>query len=80
MGTDSPSPSPRSQGQVPATNSSFGPRLVSPSPHGAILAPMAKQENGLASLEVLDPQGQAVALASLWSTQPLVLAYVRHFG
>lgn len=36
--------------------------------------------NELENLEVLDPTGQAIALASLWKTKPLVLVFVRHFG
>ena len=36
--------------------------------------------NELASLEVFDPAGQTVALASLWQAKPLVLVFVRHFG
>ena len=34
----------------------------------------------LEAVQVQDPQGQKVALASLWETQPVVLVFVRHFG
>ncbi len=34
----------------------------------------------LAPLEVLDPDGAAVPLGSLWRDRSVVLALVRHFG
>jgi len=34
----------------------------------------------LAQLSVLDQQGQAVRLGDFWTTRPVVLAFVRHFG
>lgn len=34
----------------------------------------------LAPLTALDERGQAVALGGFWQSQPVVLAFVRHFG
>lgn len=34
----------------------------------------------LAQLTVLTPAGEAVPLASLWASDPVVLVFVRHFG
>jgi hypothetical protein len=34
----------------------------------------------LQTVNVLDPDGAEVALASLWEHRPVVLAMVRHFG
>jgi hypothetical protein len=36
--------------------------------------------NPLQELTVLDPQEQTIHVASLWSEQPVVLVFVRHFG
>jgi peroxiredoxin len=30
--------------------------------------------------EVIDAQGQAVALSSLWARGPVLLTFLRHFG
>jgi hypothetical protein len=32
------------------------------------------------SVTVLDLDGRAVPLASLWGDRPVVLAFIRHFG
>jgi hypothetical protein len=32
------------------------------------------------SVTVLDLDGRAVPLASLWGDRPIVLAFIRHFG
>lgn len=37
-------------------------------------------ETTLASVTVLDLDGRAVPLASLWADRPVVLAFIRHFG
>lgn len=34
----------------------------------------------LERLTALDPEGEAVALGTLWRECPVVLAFVRHFG
>lgn len=34
----------------------------------------------LAAIEVFDTVGRPVLLGSLWRTQTVVLAFVRHFG
>lgn len=34
----------------------------------------------LAALTVLDEQGRAVALPTLWADGPCVLVFIRHFG
>jgi hypothetical protein len=34
----------------------------------------------LESVTVLDLDGRAVPLASLWADRPVVLAFIRHFG
>lgn len=34
----------------------------------------------LTDLTVLDLEGQTVRLGDLWRNQPVVLAFVRHFG
>jgi hypothetical protein len=34
----------------------------------------------LGAVEVLTPEGDTVALASLWSERPILLALIRHFG
>ncbi len=39
-----------------------------------------KDARTLADQTVFDLEGQPVALGSLWRQQPLVLAFVRHFG
>lgn len=31
-------------------------------------------------IEVLDPLGHAQVLGALWARQPVVLAFIRHFG
>jgi hypothetical protein len=36
--------------------------------------------NPLAGMTVLDEGGEAVAVETLWQEQPIVLAFVRHFG
>ena len=34
----------------------------------------------LQGIEVLDREGRAVSLDGIWSDQPVVLVFVRHFG
>jgi hypothetical protein len=34
----------------------------------------------LAALTVLDERGESVPLGSYWTSRPVVLAFVRHFG
>jgi hypothetical protein len=34
----------------------------------------------LKAIEVLDPKGRPHALGSAWRQQPVVLAFIRHFG
>jgi hypothetical protein len=34
----------------------------------------------LGQVEVETPEGEAVELASLWATRPVVIAFLRHFG
>jgi hypothetical protein len=34
----------------------------------------------LKAIEVLDPEGRPHALGSAWQHQPVVLAFIRHFG
>ena len=34
----------------------------------------------LENIEVLDPDGRAVRLGTLWRDQTVVLAFIRHFG
>jgi hypothetical protein len=34
----------------------------------------------LETVTVLDLEGRAVPLASLWADRPVVLAFIRHFG
>jgi hypothetical protein len=34
----------------------------------------------LSDVDVVAPNGQPVRLGSLWESQPIVLALVRHFG
>ena len=34
----------------------------------------------LKSIEVLDPEGRPQRLGDLWRNQPVVLAFIRHFG
>lgn len=34
----------------------------------------------LENLTALDPEGETIALGSLWRDRPVVLAFVRHFG
>lgn len=34
----------------------------------------------LKEIAVLDPEGQPHALGTLWRRQPVVLAFIRHFG
>lgn len=34
----------------------------------------------LARLQVKDPENKVVELGTLWHDQPVVLAFVRHFG
>jgi hypothetical protein len=34
----------------------------------------------LAGIELADEQGHPVRLGTLWSSRPVVLAFVRHFG
>ena len=34
----------------------------------------------LSEAPVLDPEGRAVPLSSLWRDRPVVLSFVRHFG
>jgi peroxiredoxin len=36
--------------------------------------------DGAPDVEVLDPQGRAVRLSSLWADRPVVLAFLRHYG
>lgn len=36
--------------------------------------------SSLSGQSVLDPEGRAVPLGSLWSNRPVVLALVRQFG
>ncbi len=36
--------------------------------------------SALAPIEVLDPEGRAVRLGSLWKDRPVVLTFIRHFG
>jgi len=34
----------------------------------------------LKAITVLDPEGRPHALGTLWRQQPVVLAFIRHFG
>ena len=34
----------------------------------------------LARIQVSDPEGKPLELGTLWRDQPVVLAFVRHFG
>lgn len=34
----------------------------------------------LSPIELLDPEGRAVHLGSMWSERPVVLVFIRHFG
>ena len=34
----------------------------------------------LAGIELVDDQGRAVRLGSLWADRPVVLVFIRHFG
>ena len=38
------------------------------------------QNLDLDQFTALDPDGQAVELGTFWRQQPVVLAFVRHFG
>jgi hypothetical protein len=37
-------------------------------------------DDALSEAPVLDPEGRAVALSSLWRDRTVVLSFVRHFG
>lgn len=39
-----------------------------------------ERADDLATMTVLDEQGQPVVLGTLWRERPAVLAFVRHFG
>ncbi len=34
----------------------------------------------LATIELMDPDGEAVILGSLWEAQPVALVFLRHYG
>jgi len=36
--------------------------------------------NALEKTELLNPDGQPVALGSLWQEQSIILVFLRHFG
>jgi len=39
-----------------------------------------KVDDALAAAEVLDLDGNPVALGTLWAEQPVVLVWLRHYG
>ncbi len=41
---------------------------------------MTTVDAGFAEASVLDVEGRAVPLESLWKDRPVVLGFVRHFG
>ena len=41
---------------------------------------MDRIPSDLAALTVLDMEGKAVLLGSLWADRPAVLVFLRHFG
>ena len=43
-------------------------------------AAMLSRADDLASMTVLDEQGEKVPLGTLWREKPAVLVFVRHFG
>lgn len=42
--------------------------------------PMNETVRKLAEVEVLTPDGEAIALGSAWEEKPVLLAMIRHFG
>ena len=41
---------------------------------------MLDRADDLAAMTVLDEQGHAIVLGTLWRERPVVLVFVRHFG
>ena len=41
---------------------------------------MTRFADDLATIEVVDENGSAVAVGSAWADQPALLVFIRHFG